>query len=1554
MNTTHTCTCGCSGSHACDCCTGPRVLTPLLIYNAPGQPALHRRAGDWDTFRRTMQARLSEAQHFPGLQNLATRETDDPSIAFLDAAAVVCDVLTFYNERFANEAYLRTASERRSLVELGKLIGYTPRPGVSASAWLAFTLDTGYNITIPAGTRAQSVPASSTETAQTFETSGDLAARAELNAMTARASVPQEISPANVLNIETVWLKGTGLNLKASDMLLFAFPDDEAANTPRKIHTVTEDAAGQRTTVKLEVEKLSAAYYVPSLRKNAQALRRALPDAWLTDSRPWAKNVAASLDKFTGGLNADSSLLDIENLFKPAEGSTSGLPEYLGAVEKVAGVARKFSTEIPARIGWKDKIAAALTQVLKRAENQETLLQAVFTKLKALDAPSASTLTARKAIAAQIVTLLDEGTTADPGVIQNCFDPPREKLRALRALAAQAAAATTLNAWDSVRLGPEVPAGNNAPAIHFAAAREAVNELGIEGDAEDALEAGMSVLRSALTKLTATGISEEIAGSLLDSDGELQEVMDDSDTPQEVVALFTPIRTELESAWTALEASMRVKLDVEDAVDATLIGAVTFNATRVDALIAAGNGTFATRTALLIALADDTSDQFHVESGQSAAAGQKDDLERMMAAGSLAASLRLERTRFEAESFSGLQRSIVLLTGRYKDALPEQPAIALEMRALEASANAATVGGGLSGLRTTLADSLQKVKDAATAKPGTVLDRLRAEMQILEGQVAVSPSGSTTAAPVSTSASGAALGHIVSGTTLARAEAPDDPLNLSRSLGAFVSSGTGGVASDAVSRLAGRLAGSTDDELFAAWRLLNTGKPAVEIYVMRVVTTVFGSGAPMRFGEKDGKDVIFDERFKHPDGDGDWTVDGVTGRNAGDLGSIIRLDGEQTKVVRDSFIVIERPRLVLTANQPLLQQQQQQPAADAAAAVANAMQQVAALFGQGVAHLALAGTPEAAGSYAAQSSSGSIFLRSPAATAPVIRVKDKDYQEALETRVHRVQDVLIAPHSAYSLSGKVTTVTLLQEEAWGQDESLKFEIIRRSRVYAASELLTLGEVPIDRVAGLKGTVEAGAIERSSANPFSESDSVLMLDGLYQGLEAGHRIMVAGERAGDISARPVREYALVSRVEHALIPALSKPGEPLPGDTPHTRLTLSAPLQYQYKRSTVTVYGNVAEATHGETKRETLGGGNARVVHQRFELRSVPVTHTAAGTATGAESTVTLRVDRVQWHAVTQFIESGPDDRVFKLEIGDDGKTFAVFGDGKQGARLPTGVENVTTQYRQGLGQGGNVRAESLSTLLDRPLGLKSVINLLAASGGADRDEVEDIRYNAPLPLLALDRLVSVSDYAAFSRAYAGIGKAEAVLLGGTGGAFVHVTIAGQDDAAIAEDSSLMTALTESLVTLGDPLLAVRVQSRELLVLMLAAGVRISADYAWADVEPALRAAVLAAFGFARRQPGQDVFLSEVIAVMQRVPGVDFVDVDAFDGVPEKKSDTTARRALTPEELGTEIGKLIAGPPQPRVTVALASYDENTHLRPAQLALLLTDLPETLILNQLVP
>ena len=227
----------------CGCCEGVENLTPMDIANRPGLNALHYRVGTHGSFLEKMKARLSnmgitnvdlglppgnpggqERPNYP-LQGLSTRTADDPAIAMLDAWATVADVLTFYQERIANEGYLLTATERRSILELARLVGYALRPGVAASVYLAYTLEDGAEpTTIMPGNRAQSLPGPG-ELPQSFETSEKLEARTAWNNLKPRQSRPQFITQNNADIIDTLYFQGVATNLKPNDPLLLVIRD---------------------------------------------------------------------------------------------------------------------------------------------------------------------------------------------------------------------------------------------------------------------------------------------------------------------------------------------------------------------------------------------------------------------------------------------------------------------------------------------------------------------------------------------------------------------------------------------------------------------------------------------------------------------------------------------------------------------------------------------------------------------------------------------------------------------------------------------------------------------------------------------------------------------------------------------------------------------------------------------------------------------------------------------------------------------------------------------------------------------------------------------------------------------------------------------------------------------------------------------------------------------------------------------------------------------------------------------------------------------------------
>ncbi|MEU9608442.1 putative baseplate assembly protein [Streptomyces sp. NPDC048057] len=491
---------------------------------------------------------------------------------------------------------------------------------------------------------------------------------------------------------------------------------------------------------------------------------------------------------------------------------------------------------------------------------------------------------------------------------------------------------------------------------------------------------------------------------------------------------------------------------------------------------------------------------------------------------------------------------------------------------------------------------------------------------------------------------------------------------------------------------------------------------------------------------------------------------------------------------------------------------------------------------------------------------------------------------------------------------------------------------------------------------------------AAPDPDDVTGEALLLDGVLDGLAPGRLLIVAGERTdgaeGASGGAAGCELAVLAGLHH---------------DGAGTTLSLTAPLAHRYRRDTVVVYGNVVAATAGETVDEVLGSGDSGLAGQVLPLRQGPLVWLPSATAQGGEEALTVRVDGVAWQRTPDLGDAGPAAQVFRLRAGSDGRAAVEFGDGVHGARLPSGVENVTARYRiGGGGRAGNVAAGRISQVVSRPPGVSGVSNPLPATGGADADGPDQLRRSIPLRLAAFDRLVSVRDYESFTRAFAGVDKAAARRCQDGGRPVVHVTVAASDDAPLNASSALLVELRAALRRFGDPALPVRVEPCERIRLALGLGVRAIPGHLPEQVEFRVRAALFARLGFAEAQLTRPVYLSAVIAAAHAVSGVDFVRVDAFKGVPEDADPGEVAHLAASYEVDPCVSALPAGsravqqpaPPAPAParsathapTVVLGSRGgagdqaplkpPRLVLRPAQLVLLDPAVPGSLILRRI--
>ncbi len=191
---------------------------PLVITNPPGLPQISYRVDDFTGFRRALLRSL------PGEQAIAAWRParGDLGLQVLEWWAYLADVFTFYNERIANESYLRTAEHAGNLANLVALLGYQPAAATAATGYVAARRTQGSTtepLVIPAGMRLSSV-ATPGVPSQTFEV--DAAA-----SFPGPSSVPVTLAPDTTLQLAAgapsgVLLAGRVSGIKIGDRLVLA------------------------------------------------------------------------------------------------------------------------------------------------------------------------------------------------------------------------------------------------------------------------------------------------------------------------------------------------------------------------------------------------------------------------------------------------------------------------------------------------------------------------------------------------------------------------------------------------------------------------------------------------------------------------------------------------------------------------------------------------------------------------------------------------------------------------------------------------------------------------------------------------------------------------------------------------------------------------------------------------------------------------------------------------------------------------------------------------------------------------------------------------------------------------------------------------------------------------------------------------------------------------------------------------------------------------------------------------------------------------------------
>jgi predicted phage baseplate assembly protein len=281
---------------------------------------------------------------------------------------------------------------------------------------------------------------------------------------------------------------------------------------------------------------------------------------------------------------------------------------------------------------------------------------------------------------------------------------------------------------------------------------------------------------------------------------------------------------------------------------------------------------------------------------------------------------------------------------------------------------------------------------------------------------------------------------------------------------------------------------------------------------------------------------------------------------------------------------------------------------------------------------------------------------------------------------------------------------------------------------------------------------------------------------------------------------------------------------------------------------------------------------------------------------------------VRWRRVPNFLSSGPRSRHYTLDpvIGE-----IRFGDGKRGLLAPVLRDNlVVRDYRVGGGEAA-VRAAvpfAVKELKSSLPFVEKVFNVEAAAGGSDPWTLDEIFAFGPGLIKNKGRAVSAEDFESMVlERFSAIGRAKCLSTQAPGpgglvkkpGAVTMVVVPKGREAEPKPNSALLRKVRDFLSDrcLGSIVSDVYALGPEFEPVTVRARIRARDPRQSNDVE---RRAVTALDDFfhplrggeARRgwDFGRKVQRSEVFAVLQRVPGVDYVERAEFVGQPATSSE----------------------------------------------------------------
>lgn len=358
--------------------------------------------------------------------------------------------------------------------------------------------------------------------------------------------------------------------------------------------------------------------------------------------------------------------------------------------------------------------------------------------------------------------------------------------------------------------------------------------------------------------------------------------------------------------------------------------------------------------------------------------------------------------------------------------------------------------------------------------------------------------------------------------------------------------------------------------------------------------------------------------------------------------------------------------------------------------------------------------------------------------------------------------------------------------------------------------------------------------------------------------------------------------------------------------PAGALVLSAPgsdgkkVYFENKNNITLLSGQTTlsgvEVIEGRTRDKTFTSSGTSF---QSIILNVPIT----------EGSIKVFIDDVLWQETDTFVTLASGAERYRLRRLNQSTTQVLFGDNTNGKVPPEGSE-IRIEYREGGGERGNVKAETITTIETNPQAslITAVTNPTSAGGGSDPESTEKIRYSAVrLPRLN-NRIVSISDIEFYGDAYDGITRTKAYPNFNSPLVYIIPDGGGSPAAGLITD---VQSDMNNIVVLGNK---VTVSEPNYVTVTLEIDVVYNPSYLKSSVENSVDSALedllnpllKSENGNWKREFGEPLRVSEIVNTVFNVPGVLAVEIQS----PEPTASSDVLVSCNDDQIITNVGSTV--------------------------------------------